>query len=150
MRTATVSRLVSLKQTITLHTQTRQPSLENSRFSGNPPTPCVPCGSAFSTPVLSSLFIPQFLAKVSYASLCLLRFLYSADWTSHQQDSECKSWIRVKVFSLVHILSICLVFSARWTDDVFADCTLFSIYNGGQETRNICFGLCPNIPPTRY
>lgn len=63
----------------------------------------------------------------------LLRFLYCAVWTPHQQGSECKFSIRVKVFSLVHILYICLVFSGRWTDDVFANCVLFPFTTGDKK-----------------
>ena len=124
---------VPATETVPLHTHTRQISLENSRFSGNPLIPCVPCRTVFSMPVFSSLAPPQFSAKVSYASLFLLRFLYSAVWISHQQGSKSKFSKRAKVFSLVHILCICLVFSAWWTDDVFANCV-----NRGQKTRNIC------------
>ena len=56
--------------------------------------------------------------------------------TSHKQGNECISSMSVKVFSLFHILCICLVCNARWTDVVFANCILFFIYNRRQETRN--------------
>jgi hypothetical protein len=41
--------------------------------------------------------------------------------------------------SIVHILSIFRGCSAGWTDDVFANCILFSISSGGrQEMWHIC------------